>query len=234
MNTLLWVVVPYLSIASFTGGMVWRYRYGRAGWTTRSSQLYEGTLLRWASPLFHYGILAVLAGHAGGLLVPESWTRAAGVGDHTYHLIAVSAGTVTGLAAVLGLGTLLVRRCLVRPVYLTTTHTDMVMYPVLAGLMLLGMETTLTGGRDYRQTVAPWFRSLWYLHPDPNLITPASMVLRLHVLAACVLFAMWPYTRLVHALSAPIGYLTRPPIVYRAAASQRSRRRATPIGPVGR
>ena len=30
------------------------------------------------------------------------------------------------------------------------------------------------------------------------------------------LFALWPFTRLVHVFSAPLGYLTRPYIVYRS------------------
>jgi len=43
-----------------------------------------------------------------------------------------------------------------------------------------------------------------------------------------VLFAFWPFTRLVHVFSAPIGYLTRPYIVYRSRDPQvgiRQRRR---------
>ena len=39
---------------------------------------------------------------------------------------------------------------------------------------------------------------------------------RLHVLAAWALFAFWPFSRLVHVFSAPLGYLTRPYIVYRS------------------
>jgi nitrate reductase gamma subunit len=31
-----------------------------------------------------------------------------------------------------------------------------------------------------------------------------------------VLFALWPFSRLVHAFSAPIAYLFRPYIVYRS------------------
>jgi nitrate reductase gamma subunit len=31
-----------------------------------------------------------------------------------------------------------------------------------------------------------------------------------------VLFAAWPFTRLVHVFSAPVGYLMRPYIVYRS------------------
>ena len=44
--TLLFVVVPYVSIAIFIGGHIWRYKYDKYGWTTRSSQLYERRLLR--------------------------------------------------------------------------------------------------------------------------------------------------------------------------------------------
>ena len=33
-----------------------------------------------------------------------------------------------------------------------------------------------------------------------------------------MLFAVWPFTRLVHVFSAPLGYLTRPYIVYRSRA----------------
>ena len=32
---LLWVVVPYVCLAFFVLGHVWRYRYDKFGWTTR-------------------------------------------------------------------------------------------------------------------------------------------------------------------------------------------------------
>ena len=31
-----------------------------------------------------------------------------------------------------------------------------------------------------------------------------------------LLFALWPFTRLVHVFSAPVGYLWRPYVVYRS------------------
>ncbi len=37
-----------------------------------------------------------------------------------------------------------------------------------------------------------------------------------HSLTAFLLFALWPFTRLVHAFSAPVGYLWRPYVVYRS------------------
>ena len=63
LQIILWVAIPYAAIAVFIVGHIWRYRYDKFGWTTRSSQLYEDRLLRWGSPLFHIGILAVFLGH---------------------------------------------------------------------------------------------------------------------------------------------------------------------------
>ncbi|MEK8229208.1 respiratory nitrate reductase subunit gamma [Oerskovia sp. M15] len=46
--------------------------------------------------LFHFGALFAILGHAAGLLIPTSWTQALGISDHTYHVVAVAAGTVAG------------------------------------------------------------------------------------------------------------------------------------------
>jgi nitrate reductase gamma subunit len=221
MNVLLWVVVPYLTIAVFVLGLIWRHRYDKFGWTTRSSQLYESTVLRWGSPLFHFGILVVLAGHVGGLLIPKSWTEAVGITEQIYHVTAVVLGTVAGFCTLVGMAILIARRRLVGPVFTATTRNDKTMYVVLAAVIVLGLWATVRGnatggGYDYRETVSPWFRSLFLLRPDPEVMAEVPLGFQLHVLAAFVLFAFWPFTRLVHAFSAPLGYLTRPYVVYRS------------------
>ncbi|RXL44521.1 respiratory nitrate reductase subunit gamma, partial [Citrobacter sp. AAK_AS5] len=71
MSTFLWVIFPYLCLAVFVVGHWWRYKYDKFGWTTRSSQLYEDNLLKWGSPLFHFGMLGVVGGHIIGLLLPK-------------------------------------------------------------------------------------------------------------------------------------------------------------------
>ena len=53
--------LPVPGLAILVGGLIWRYRYDKFGWTTRSSQLYETAVLRWGSPLFHFGVLMVLS-----------------------------------------------------------------------------------------------------------------------------------------------------------------------------
>ena len=71
MDVLLWGVAPYLMVLLLVGGSIWRYRYDQFGWTTRSSQLYESRLLRIGSPVFHYGLVFVIAGHFVGLVIPH-------------------------------------------------------------------------------------------------------------------------------------------------------------------
>ncbi len=221
MKTFLWVIVPYVSIVIFVGGHVWRYRYDKFGWTTRSSQLYESRLLRLGSPLFHYGILFALVGHVIGILVPQRATEAAGIGDPIYHVLAISLGGVSGFMTLSGLAILVYRRRTVGPVFSATTVNDKVMYVLLAGAIVLGLLATvfgnaLAGGYDYRESVSPWFRSIFYLHPRADLMAHAPLVFQAHAISAWVLYAAWPFTRLVHLFSAPIGYLYRPYIIYRS------------------
>ena len=38
LETFLWVIIPYMALAVFILGHIWRFRRDRFGWTTRSSQ----------------------------------------------------------------------------------------------------------------------------------------------------------------------------------------------------
>ena len=230
LDILLWVVIPYISLAIFVVGHYWRYRYDKFGWTTRSTQLYERKLLRWGSPLFHFGILFVLLGHVGGLGVPKSWTTALGLSETAYHAVALVTGAIAGFCTLAGLAILIYRRRTVGPVFSATTKNDKFMYVVLTATILFGLSNTVLGvlgheGVDYRDTVSPWFRSIFYFQPQPELMTEAGLGFQLHALSALTLFAIWPFTRLVHVFSAPIGYLTRPYIVYRSRDRQLGARR---------
>ncbi|MFH9820541.1 respiratory nitrate reductase subunit gamma [Streptomyces sp. NPDC017230] len=219
-DLLLWVAVPYVCLAVFVAGHVWRYRQDQFGWTSRTSQLLEHRRLRWGSPLFHLGAFMVIAGHVMGLAVPASWTRAVGIDEHVYHVTAVWAGSVAGVAMVTGLGMLCARRLLTRRIRLGTDRSDKVLFPLLSLTVLLGITATAAhnvfgGGYDYRGTVSVWFRGLFALRPRPEAIADAPLLFQSHALTACLLFAAWPFTRLVHVWSAPIGYLVRPYLVYR-------------------
>jgi nitrate reductase gamma subunit len=231
---LLWIAVPYVCLATFAVGHVWRYRRGQYTWTARSTQLMERRLLRLGSLLFHFGIVAAVGGHVLGILVPLSWTSAVGVGDDAYHWISVVAGGSAGAAIVAGFAVLVYRRLRLGRVRTTTTRSDFVLYPVLAATIAFGMLATVWGSaideHVYRETVSPWFRGIFGLRPDASLIANAPFVFRAHALSALLLLAIWPFTRLVHAWSIPATYLGRAPILYRA----RRTRPALPGARVGR
>ena len=240
-QSVLWTALPYVSLALLVVGLAWRWRTDQYGWTSRSSQWQESTILRWASPLFHFGILFVAAGHVMGLAVPKSLTEAAGVPEHVYHLMAFIPGSLTGLMTLVGLSGLLYRRFVVKSVRLATTRNDKVMYVLLTVPICLGAWATIStqllgglhGGYDYRETISPWFRSIFLLSPRPELMADVPLAFKLHIVAGFLLFAIWPFTRLVHAVSAPVGYVTRPYVVYRsregATSTARTRRGWAPV-----
>jgi nitrate reductase gamma subunit len=219
MTMLLWVIFPYLCLASFFIGLVWRYRFDQFGWTSRSSQMYEGKLLSIGSPLFHFGILGVFAGHFLGLMIPESVTAAMGISESTYHLIAEVGGVSSGVMTVVGLAILIARRGFTRAVFKVTTPMDVVMYVLLISVIALGMYNTIglnvLSAYDYRLDVSVWFRGVFLLQPDASLMASADISFQIHALLAFLLIGVWPYTRLVHFFSVPVGYLARPYVVYR-------------------
>lgn len=222
---LLWGVLPYLALVLLIGGTIWRRKYDKFGWTTRSSQLLESKLLRLASPMFHFGILGVIAGHLIGLVLPESWTTKVHINDHTYHVIALILGIPAGVAAILGLALLIVRRRSTRTVLLATTANDKTMYVFLFSALALGLSSTLWNAGspvyDYREGISLWFRGVFSLHPEVELMQGAPLIFRIHVIVGMVLIAAFPFTRLIHAFSAPVPYLFRPYIVYRSRDTQR-------------
>ena len=228
-SVLLWVALPYVATVVFVLGHIWRYRYDKFGWTTRSSQVYENRLLRLGSPMFHFGILLVLLGHLVGLFIPRSWLTSIGVTEHVYHLGATWIGSFAALLTIVGLVILIYRRRTVGPVFLATTRMDKVMYVALGGTILFGAAATFAlqvfgSGYEYRGTISPWVRSLWSLQPEPELMANVPFLFQMHVLFATALFILWPFTRLVHVFSAPVGYLVRPYIVYRSRDELRGTR----------
>ena len=128
LDVLLWGVLPYVMVAVLVGGTIWRYRYDKFGWTTRSSELYESRLLRIGSPLFHFGLLVVIVGHVIGLIIPKSWTDAVGLSQEAYHLQALLLGAVAGFSTLVGIGILIYRRRTTGPVFMATTRNDKLMY----------------------------------------------------------------------------------------------------------
>lgn len=218
---LLYGVLPYVALAVLVVGTWWRYRRDQYGWGARSTQLLESRVLRYGSVIFHVGVLAAIGGHVLGILVPRSWTAAVGLPDDAYHVIAVIGGLAAGGAVIVGFLILLYRRLRFPRVRVTTTRMDVATFALLAVGIVTGLLATLTNLGDavhYRETVGPYFRQVLVFDPKPELMTGegVTLIFQIHVVAVWFLYALWPFSRLVHAFSIPVDYFRRSPIPYRS------------------
>ena len=218
---LLYGVLPYVAIAVFLAGHYWRYRTDQYGWTARSTQILESRMLRLGSTAFHFGALAAIGGHVIGMCIPESVTEAAGISESFYRWFAGIAGGIAGAATVIGLAGLLYRRATSDRVRQTTTRMDMLTYFLLTVLIVLGCWMTFgytlftNDPHNYRDSISPWWQSLFYLDPDVSAATEAPLIYQLHAIIAWAFWASFPFSRLVHAWSIPFQYVGRPYILYR-------------------
>ena len=220
-EVLLWIILPYVAITVFVVGHVWRYRTDQFKWASRSTQILDRRVLGWASPLFHYGALAAIGGHVVGLCIPESLTEAVGVSEHTYRWFSAIAGGIAGAAVLIGFLGLLYRRIVSDRVRRSTTRIDFVTYFLLTVLILMGDWMTFghnlltESPYNYRDSIGEWWRSLFYLQPKVEAVQGAQFFYQLHAIVAWAFWAVFPFSRLVHAWSIPLQYLGRPHILYR-------------------
>ena len=223
MNAVPWLAFPYLAGALFVAGHLWRWRFDRLGWTSRSSQLLEQRWLRIGSPLFHIGLLGVLGGHVIGILVPAGVTSVIGVSDHVYHVFSLAAGGGFGVLALAGIVILTLRRLLIGRVRRNGSGIDIAVDLLLLAVIGLGMGETIgwqlgVGEYAYRETVSVWFRDLFAFRADASLMSGAPWIYQAHTLASVTLVALWPFSRLVHVWTAPVQYvIRRAHILYRGS-----------------
>lgn len=230
LDLFLWVVFPYVTMTIFIVGHIYRYNTDQFGWTAKSSQFLEPKRLRFGSTVFHWGIIFVFFGHVAGLLVPKAFYTAIGITPDMYHFGAFWGGGLAGVAAVIGGAYLFMRRISIKRVVRNSSASDYVSLIALGIVVLVGFSNTigysLSGGTfDYRDTIGPWVRGLFLFQPQPGYMASAPLGFQLHVIAAFALFAIWPFTRLVHVFSLPIGYLGRTYVLFRSKRPVQARTR---------
>jgi nitrate reductase gamma subunit len=215
MNTLAFVVFPYISLAIFVLGHAYRYMTDPFSWNARSSQFLEKNETYVGITIFHWGILLTLVGHAGGLLIPQAWFDAVGIDGQAHTKIAYWSGLAVGIAAFVGSVIVLARRITRERIKLTTTTND---YITLGGLIFVigaGLFNVMFGHYYVLDTIAPWIRSIVTFTPAPHLMMDVPLSYKVHIVSAFALLAFSPFSRLVHIWSAPFFYILRPWIVMR-------------------
>ena len=218
LNTLAFLVFPYLALTTCVVGHLYRYLSDPYGWNTRSSELLDKKGLKVAATVFHWGIIFTLLGHGAGLLVPQKYWDALGIDSQTHTMFAIYSGVLVGAAALLGLTLLIYRRIVKDRILATTTLNDFVTLGLLFFVVATGFTNVVTAlykHFDILTTVAPWLRGIVTLTPDPTLMLQVPIRFKVHILAVLALIGFWPFSRLVHIWSVPLTYLFRRRIVFR-------------------
>lgn len=210
-NDLLFLIFPYISLAIFIIVSVYRAVYRPFTISSLSSQLLERRKLYWGSISMHYGIILVLLGHLFALLLPKGLLMWNTVPIRLYIL------EITGLAlgtwATIGMLILLWRRLSSRKVRAVTSPMDLV---VLALLLVSGISGLLIatayrfGSYWFTGVFTPYLLSILTLQPRVELVAPLPWIIKLHVVNFFVLLIVFPFSRLVHIVTYPVGYLLRP------------------------
>jgi nitrate reductase gamma subunit len=176
-----------------------------------SSQLLERRKLYWGSISFHWGIVLILLGHLAALVFPNT-VKAWNSRPLRLYLL-----ELTGLAlAIWALGGLLIlvwRRLSDRRIRVVTSPMDGVVLTLLLISVITGIWTASVyrfGSTWFTAIFTPYLWSLLTFQPNIALLAPLPFVIKLHVFNFFLLTAVFPFSRLVHIFTYPLGYLFRP------------------------
>lgn len=208
---LLMVGLPYAAILVFVVGLLVRLR-SRFTISSLSSQVVESRTLPWGSIPLHAGMAVLFVGHLLPVVAPGPWQRLV---SRPAALLAVETlGLAAAMICLFGLVVLLVRRAASPAVRSGATAADFVVLLLLIAQVGLGIAVATLhrwGAVWSARTTTPYLASLASLQPEPAYLAGAPLALALHVAVAWLVLAIIPFTRLVHLLALPLGYLVRPP-----------------------
>jgi nitrate reductase gamma subunit len=211
LDNFLFIVFPYVAVAVFVLGAVYRYKYAGFKYSSLSSQFLEGDKLFWGSMSFHWGILIVLSGHLIAFLFPSGtllWNA------HPVRLIILEVTAFTfGLSVVVGLVSLLIRRATNERLQVVTSKMDVAILLLLLLQAVLGCWIALGyrwGSSWFASDLSPYLWSLAKFSPQIEAVSAMPHVIKFHIVGAFLILFMIPFTRLVHFLVAPLHYIGRP------------------------
>ncbi|MDE1467525.1 respiratory nitrate reductase subunit gamma [Aurantiacibacter sp. D1-12] len=211
---LLYGIYPYIALATLAVGSIIRFDREPYSWRAGSSQLLRRKQLIWGSVLFHVGVLFILFGHLVGLLTPIAIFDAMGISHGAKQLLAIIAGGVAGVAAIIGATLLIHRRFFDARVRAASKFSDNMIILILWVQLALGLATIpLSAGHlDGEEMVKfmNWAQGIFTFQGDAaSYITDVHIIFKLHLFLGLTIFVLFPFTRLVHMLSAPVRYLWR-------------------------
>ncbi len=206
---------PYIALSVLLLGSIARYERDPFTWKSSSSQLLRRQRFVIGSVLFHVGVLVVFFGHLIGLLTPIAVFDAFGIGHGFKQLMAVLVGGVAGIMALVGGAILLHRRLYDPRIRANSSFADLGILILLLVQLLLGILTIFVSlqhldGHEMTKFMAWAFGIFTFDGQAASYIADVHWLFKLHLFLGLTIFLLFPFTRLVHMLSAPVRYLWRP------------------------
>ncbi|RQP04643.1 respiratory nitrate reductase subunit gamma [Paracoccus sp. MA] len=215
MNNFLFGIYPYIAITVMILGSIIRYDQDPFSWKSKSSQILRRRQFVIGSVLFHVGVLVIFFGHLVGLLTPIAVFDAIGISHGAKQVLAMTAGGIAGVMALVGGGMLLHRRLYDPRVRAHTTLADTGILVLLVAQLVLGLMTILVSmqhldGHEMTLLMS-WAQGIAYFRAGAaEHLANVHWLFKLHILLGLTIFLLFPFTRLVHMISAPLRYLWRP------------------------
>lgn len=214
LNQILFGLYPYVAISVFLVGSLVRFDREQYTWRSGSSQLLRRRLLFVGSNSFHIGVLAILAGHFVGLLTPHEIYTAMGLTVEAKQLMAMVIGGVFGLLCFVGLTLLIYRRLSDPRIRSTSSFMDIAILLLLYAQLILGLSSIFVSARHLDGSemlkLADWAQRIVTLRSGAaEEIADVSMIFKCHIVLGMTLFLLFPFSRLVHIWSVPVGYIGR-------------------------
>ena len=231
LHQLLFGVYPYIALAVLILGTALRYDREPYSWRSGSSQLLRRKQLVWGSVLFHVGVLVIFFGHLVGLLTPIAIFDAIGISHGAKQLLAIIAGGIAGVIAIIGATLLVHRRLFDARVRAASSTSDTLIIVLLWLQLALGLATIPISMQHLdgheMVTFMSWAQGIFTFNTDAaSYISGASIIFKLHLFLGLTILLIFPFTRLVHMLSVPVRYFWRPGY---QVVRQRNRRSAPKV-----
>jgi nitrate reductase gamma subunit len=213
-NQIAFGIYPYIALSVLAIGSVIRFDREQYSWRSGSSQLLRRKQLVAGSLMFHLGVLAIFAGHFVGLLTPIWVFDALGVPHAAKQMLAIVAGGLAGLLALAGALVLLHRRVFDPRIRANSSFGDTAILVLLAAQLTLGLCTIPVSlqHRDGHEMVKfmNWAQGIFTFQSNSaSWVAGAAWQFKAHLMLGLTILLVFPFTRLVHMLSAPIWYLNR-------------------------
>ena len=217
LTQLLFGVYPYIALTTFFVGSWIRFDREQYTWKADSSQIFEKEQLQKGNILFHIGVLALFMGHFAGLVTPHSWFLAIGVSDMMHQIVAISAGTAFGSLCMMG-GVILWKRRMYHPRVRANSRTmDIFILNWILGTLAVGLLTipvsiyhAFNSDTSAMISLADWAQSILTFNANATLLEEVGLIYKLHLFLGMSVFLFFPFSRLVHVWSLPLGYMFRP------------------------